>query len=100
MLKENKDEQNFQCLNSTYKKLAELVGFDATLKIYSEYGGGYFSCPKKILADDYVYRCILQEYDGTNAREIAKSIDCTYSWICKVVKKYKSVDDSKIQIML
>ncbi len=81
------NEQSYHCLNGIYKKLAELIGFEATVKLHSEFGGGYLSLPKKLLSDEYVYQCILKEYNGTNAREIAKSLDCTYSWILKIIKK-------------
>lgn len=88
-LKDNMDEQNnSDCLNGTYKKLAQLIGFEATIKLHSEFGGGgYIPTPKKLLSDEYVHQCILSEYDGKNARQLAKDWDCTYSWILKLVKK-------------
>lgn len=88
-LKDSEDEQRIHCLNDTYKKLAKVIGFDAAIKLHSEFGGGYISLPKKLLSDEYVYQCILNEYNGSNAKEIAKSFDCTYSWILKIVKMKK-----------
>lgn len=87
ILKNNKDLINCNCFNGEYKKLVALIGIEAVEKINLEYGGGYLSLPKKLLSDEFVYQCILNEYDGTNARELAKSLDCTYSWILKIIKR-------------
>lgn len=75
------------CFNGSYKELVELIGHESTLLLHKTYGGQYVTFPKKLLADAYIHELILTEYDGTNAIELAKKYNYTYSWIRKLLKK-------------
>lgn len=77
------------CYNGSYKELIDLIGYENTMKIYESYAGQYITLPKKLYSDDYIHQCIREEYNGTNAREIAKKYNYTYSWIMKLLKNNK-----------
>lgn len=77
------------CFNGSYKELIELIGHDHTIILYENYAGQYLSLPKKLIAEEYLHRLILEEYDGTNAKKLARKYGYTYSWIQKLLKKLR-----------
>ena len=80
------------CFNGSYKELVDLIGHDNTLILYENYAGQYLSLPKKLIAEEYLHKLILSEYDGTNAKKLARKYGYTYSWIQKILKKLKEVE--------
>jgi len=76
-------------LNGIYKELIEIVGFENTIKLHEYYAGQYITFPKRILRESYLHQRIVEEYDGTNARDLARKYDYSYSWIMKVLKRHK-----------
>jgi len=74
------------CFHGAYRDICELLGQQAVLIIHEHYAGQLVSFPKKLLADSYVHREIIREYDGTNAVILSKKYGYTVSWIRKVVK--------------
>lgn len=75
--------------NTVYKELVEIIGLEHTLKLYQFYAGQYLTFPKRILKESYLHQRIVEEYDGTNARHLARKYDYSYSWIMKVLKRHK-----------
>ena len=60
------------CLNEIYGDLADLVGIDATLQIFAEFGGQQVSFPKKLLSKEYVINETIRCYNGKNLNELSK----------------------------
>ena len=78
------------CLNGEYKELCDLIGYEAVEKIFIHYCGGYISLPKKLFVDDFVHEYIVKCYrNGRQPREIAREYDYTYSWVMKIIKRYR-----------
>lgn len=75
--------------NSVYKELIEIVGYENMIKLHEYYAGQYITFPKRILKESYLHQRIVEEYDGENARDLARKYDYSYSWIMKVLKKHK-----------
>jgi len=75
--------------NSVYQELMEIVGYENMIKLHEYYAGQYITFPKRVLKESYIHRRIAEEYDGTNARHLARKYDYSYSWIMKVLKKFK-----------
>lgn len=73
--------------NSIYQELIEVVGYESMIKLHEYYAGQYITFPKRILKESYIHKRIVEEYDGTNARELARKYEYSYSWIMKVLKK-------------
>lgn len=89
---ENARRENF---NNVYKELIELVGLENTIKLHEFYGEQYITFPKRILKESYLHQRIVEEYDGRNARELARKYEYSYSWIMKVLKKHGDGDKEK-----
>lgn len=79
--------------NGIYKELINIVGYENTIKLHEYYAGQYITFPKRILKESYIYRRIVEEYDGTNARELARKYDYSYSWIMKILKRSTKMED-------
>lgn len=60
------------CLNEIYGDLADLLGIDATLRIYSEFAGQQISFPKRLFAKEYVVSETIRCYDGKNLNKLSK----------------------------
>ena len=76
------------CFNSSYKEMVLLIGQKNTIILHERFAGEYVCFPKKLLADSYTHKCILEEYNGVNARELGKKYGYTYNWIMKLIKRY------------
>nr|WP_249316488.1 Mor transcription activator family protein [Bacillus sp. FJAT-50079] len=76
------------CFNGVYKELVELIGHKNTILIHSYFAGQYVTFPKKVLSEEYLHQQIVHEYNGKNAKELARKYDYSYSWIMKILKKY------------
>ena len=74
------------CFNGCYQDLIDLIGHEHTLLLYETYAGQYLSLPKKLLSDEYIHALIKKEYDGKNAKELARKYKYTYSWLMKILK--------------
>jgi len=75
--------------NTVYKELVEIIGLENTLKLYDFYSGQYLTFPKRFLKESYLHQRIVEEYDGTNARHLARKYDYSNSWVMKVLKKHR-----------
>ena len=84
------------CFHGAYRDICELLGQKAALALHKHYAGQLVSFPKKLLADSYVHEEIYREYDGKNALELAKKYGFTVSWVRKVVKKSKKIENRDV----
>ena len=75
--------------NSIYQELIEVIGYESKIKLHEYYAGQYITFPKRILKESYIHQRIVEEYDGTNARELARRFNYSYSWIMKILQKHK-----------
>lgn len=78
--------------SGVYKDLIELIGHQNTLILHSYFAGQYVTFPKKLLSEEYLHQQICLEYDGKNAKQLARKYDYSYSWIMKMLKS-KSKND-------
>ena len=60
--------------NSIYKELSEIVGLDATLKIYLRFKGQQISFPIRLYNHNMIQQKVIKEFDGTNIQELAKNM--------------------------
>ena len=60
--------------NSIYKELSEIVGLDATLKIYLRFKGQQISFPIRLYNPNMIQQKVIKEFDGTNIQELAKNM--------------------------
>lgn len=70
---------NSSCLNGAYKEFIELIGYKNTLIVHDYFAGQYVTFPKKLLSEEYLHQQILNEYDGKNAKDLARKYGYSYS---------------------
>lgn len=75
--------------NTVYRELVEIIGYENTIKLHEYYAGQYITFPKRILKESYLHQRIVEEYDGTNARDLSRKYDYSYSWIMKLLKRHR-----------
>lgn len=90
----DKSTLDISCFNGAYKEFVELIGYKNTLCVYDYFAGQYVTFPKRLLSEKFLHKQIIKEFDGTNAKELARKYDYSYSWIMKILKR-KSLTDKK-----
>lgn len=74
-------------MNDIYREMCSIIGLENTQKIYEFYKGQVISFPARIYAKEYVMEVLKSEYDGTNAKELARRLGYTERWIRKLGKR-------------
>ncbi len=87
----NKDKLKPTHLNGVYAEIATVLGVEAALKLHSRYRGTQISFPVELLSREYIFGQILEEYDGSNVRELATKYGYTEKWIRKIIKDNKAI---------
>lgn len=63
-----------------------MIGHKNTLLVHDYFAGQYVTFPKKLLSETYLHHQILSEYDGSNAKDLARKYGYSYSWVRKILK--------------
>lgn len=74
-------------LNDVYREIAELIGYDDALILYTYFKGQQITFPIKLFNSEYINKCIKEQYDGTNAKKLARTYGYSERWIKELVKK-------------
>jgi len=72
-----------------YRELAELIGENATLKIWRHYSGLSITFPQKLYTRDYVKKCICESMDVKKAKDIAKELSLSERRVRQIIKEIK-----------
>lgn len=72
--------------NGIYKDLAILVGEENAQKIYREYRGQQITFPVEFYSKEYIYRQIIDEYDGSNLKQLATKYGYSERTIRRIIK--------------
>lgn len=72
--------------NNVYKEISEIVGLDATLKIYLRFKGQQVSFPVRLYNPQLIQQNVIKEFDGTNVRELAKKYDYSEKTIRRMIR--------------
>lgn len=68
-----------------YREIAEIVGVDATIKIYERLKGQQIAFPTRLYKKSYVMQEVNRRYDGTNLKLLAREFNYTERWIRKML---------------
>ncbi len=82
-----KEEIQGAHLNGIYKDFAEVLGLEITIQIYNHFKGLQVTFPTKLLSLEYVKGNIIDKYNGSNARELARRYGYSERWIRQIVKE-------------
>lgn len=57
--------------NTIYREFAKIIGVESTLEIFENYHGTQINFPMRLVSSDHIKQVVLNEYDGTNLKELA-----------------------------
>ena len=72
--------------NDIYKEISEIVGLEATLKIYLRFKGQQISFPIRLYNPHLIQQNVIKEYDGTNISDLAQKYDYSEKTIRRMIK--------------
>ncbi len=79
-------EKDSELFNAIYRDIADGLGIDIAIGIYSMFKGQQISFPKRLLNPSRIQRNIIQEYDGTNIKDLAIKYDYSERMIRKIIQ--------------
>lgn len=68
-------------LQGVYGEIAEVIGIEATIAIYTQLRGRQISFPTRLYKKSYVVKEVNSKYNGTNLKELARKFNYTERWI-------------------
>ena len=76
-------------LNDIYRNIAEEIGFENTVIVYNMFRGTQVSVPTRMLSKEYIYKSIVEEYNGDNVSQLAKKYNYTERTVWRIIKQNK-----------
>ncbi|WP_137642387.1 Mor transcription activator family protein [Lactiplantibacillus modestisalitolerans] len=76
-------------LHQFYRRLSELVGTEAMLKIYEQYKGTQLNVPVHLYDRELAAKRVLAEFDGQNQWELSRRYGYSQKWVYKVLRELK-----------
>lgn len=73
-------------LNGIYRDLCNLIGEENTQKVYKEYRGQQITFPVEFYSKEYIYSQIIDEFDGTNLKQLATKYGYSERTIRRILK--------------
>ncbi len=89
------EKNDLQIYNSIYNELADLIGSDNMKKVYDNFAGTQVSFPAKLYTKDYVIQQVIENYNGKNARELAKKYGYTVKYLNQIIKESLVISNIK-----
>lgn len=86
----NPKEIESEYLNGVYNEIANALGIEAAMTLYSTYRGQQITFPVNFFTTEFIARRIVAEYDGKNVRQLATKYGYSEKWVRKMIKSYKS----------
>ena len=76
-----------ELLNSVYKEISEKLGMDTAMEIYKMFKGQQICFPVRFFNPSRIQQIIVQEYNGSNIRELAKRYDYSEKSVRRIIKE-------------
>ena len=74
-------------LNEIYKEIADELGIETALSIFRMYHGTQVSFPNHLFSKEYIRRAIHREFNGKNARQLAKKYNYSERSVWRILKE-------------
>ena len=87
----NELERESELYNTVYREMSEIIGLDATLKVYLRFKGQQITFPVRLYNPQLIQQNVIEEFDGTNIRALAKKYDYSEKTIRRMIRD--SVED-------
>ena len=75
-----------ELLNAVYKEVSEKLGMDTAMEIYQTFKGQQITFPMRFFNPARIQQCILQEFDGTNVKNLAIKYDYSEKTIRRIIR--------------
>ena len=69
-----------------YADIANIIGIDALIKLHKHYRGQSVLLPINLFSCEYISKCICEEYNGKNIKQLATEYGYSEKWIRKIIK--------------
>lgn len=79
-------EKESELYNTVYKEISEIIGLDATLKIYLRFKGQQINFPVRLYNPHLIQQNVIKEFDGTNVTELAHKYDYSERTIRRMIR--------------
>ena len=86
-MRDLKKKPEVEALNTVYRELSELVGYENMQKIHNEYRGQQITFPVALYSREYIHEAIRKEYNGKNVNELAVKYNYNERSIRRIVGK-------------
>ncbi|WP_278530623.1 Mor transcription activator family protein [Enterococcus asini] len=85
--------------NTIYREFAKLIGVESTLEIFENYHGTQINFPMRLVSSDHIKQVVLNEYDGTNLKELAMFYGYSERHLRRLLKdETKEIDSGGDQV--
>lgn len=89
------DGNEAEALNDIYLELFELIGRDATLKLFKHFRGDKIDCPMRLYRPEYIADLAKQTTDRRERAKIARAAGYTVKFIEGLLRKRKEDDEAE-----
>ena len=79
-------EKERELYNAVYKEISEIIGLEATLKLYLRFKGQQVTFPVRLYNPHLIQQNVIKEYDGSNIRELARKYDYSEKTIRRMIR--------------
>jgi Mor family transcriptional regulator len=90
-------KKEIELYNDIYKEISEIIGLEATLKLYLRFKGQQIAFPVRLYNPRLIQQNVIEEYDGTNIAELARKYDYSEKTIRRMLREnsLEGDDDAK-----
>ncbi|ROR28499.1 Mor transcription activator family protein [Mobilisporobacter senegalensis] len=81
-----------------YRDIAEFAGPDIVYLIYKNLRGQQVTFPKKLYTTECIIRQVIEEYNGTNLKQLATKYEYTERHLRKMIKEFSERGEKKVNI--
>ena len=85
------EDNELSLFNDVYREIGCELGLDVALKVYQLFKGQQISFPVHLFDSKRIHHAILEEFDGENARELARRYGYSEKTIRRVLKASKKL---------
>ena len=79
-------KKEVELYNDIYREISEIIGLEATLKIYLRFKGQQVSFPVRLYNPQMIQQSVIKEYDGTNIAALAQKYDYSEKTIRRMIR--------------
>ncbi len=87
-MKDITEKLQYDDLEETHKKIAEIIGMENLIALADYFGGTHIYIPKKkMLLRQIRYKAIIEEFDGSNMKQLAKKYDVSEATVYRIIRQ-------------